>query len=113
MVSVVRFAVDDAGADEFASRVAPALRALAAREGYLGGHAARATDDPQAWVLITEWRDVGSYRRALGSYDVTVAGTALLAESLDPVSAYEVLLSAAPGAEPVAHRSDRDLSGTR
>jgi hypothetical protein len=86
-----------------------ALRALAARPGYVRGSAARATDDVTAWVLITEWRDIGSYRRALGNFDVKIHAQALLSQSVDAASAFEVLIEAAPGAEPVRHASDHDL----
>jgi heme oxygenase (mycobilin-producing) len=115
MISALRFAVGDQVEDEahFCARAQDALRALAARTGYLSGSAARATDDPRAWVLVTQWRDLGSYRRALGSYDVKVAATPLLAQALDEVSAYEVLIEADPGGEPIMHASDLDPSGVR
>jgi hypothetical protein len=115
IISVLRFAVGDQVDDEahFCAQAQEALRALAARDGYLQGSAARATDDPRAWVLVTHWRDVGSYRRALGNYEVKVAATPLLAQSLDEVSAYEALIVAEPGAEPVVHASDRDPSEVR
>jgi quinol monooxygenase YgiN len=117
MISVLRFAVDDRdevdGATRLLAQARAALRALAARPGYLRGSAGRATDDPTAWVLVTEWRDVGSYRRALGNYDVKVYATPLLAQSLDAVSAFEVLVEAEPGAEPAVRTSDREPSGTR
>jgi hypothetical protein len=58
-------------------------------------------------VLVTEWQDVGSYRRALGNYDVKVYATPLLAQALDEPGAFEVLIEAAPGAEPERHVSDR------
>ena len=61
------------------------------------GSAGRATDDPTAWVLVTEWRDVGSYRRALGNYDVKMHAQPLLARALDEVSAFEVLVEARAG----------------
>ena len=105
MISVVRLV----GGDELADEAAAALTALAARPGYVRGSAGRATDDPGRWVLVTEWRDIGSYRRALGSYDVKVNAQPLLARAVDDVSAYEVLLEAAPGGPPVRHESDRDL----
>jgi hypothetical protein len=36
------------------------------------------------------WRDVGSYRRALSSYDVKVTAVPLLSRALDEPSAYEL-----------------------
>lgn len=84
-----------------------ALTVLAARPGYLRGTLARSTDDPQAWLLITEWENVGSYRRALGNFDVKLHATPLLADALDLPSVFESLLDVAPGGTSVAHASDR------
>jgi hypothetical protein len=105
VISIVRLAASDG----IAAAAADALRVLAARPGYLAGRAGRATDDPQSWVLVTEWRDIGSYRRALGNYDVKIHAQPLLAQALDSASAFEVLIEAQPGAEPVQHGSDLAL----
>lgn len=93
MLVVNRFIVspDEPSTAEFTERATAALAVLAARPGYLRGDLARAYDDPARWSLITEWESVGAYRRALGAYDVKVAATPLLAQSLDEPSAYEVL----------------------
>ena len=84
--------------DTFVERAHAALAELAACEGYLRGELTRALDDPTHWVLLTEWRNVGSYRRALGRYEVKITATPLLAESLMEPSAYETLAVAEPGA---------------
>jgi hypothetical protein len=103
MISVVRLSGSD-----LADAAAEALRVLAARPGYVGGQAGRATDDPTVWVLVTEWRDVGSYRRALGNFEVKIHAQPLLSQALDDASSFEVLVDAAPGAEPVRYLSDLD-----
>lgn len=95
------------GGHELLARGREALAALAARPGYLRGSFGRSTDDPTAWVLLTEWENVGSYRRALGGYDVKMRATPLLAEALDLPSAYEALLEAAPGGVLDERGSDR------
>ena len=41
--------------------------------------------------MVTRWRDVGSYRRALSSYDVKVGAVPLLSRAIDEPSAYETL----------------------
>jgi hypothetical protein len=105
MISIVRLAAT-AGIEGEATA---ALRVLAARPGYVRGSAGRATDDPSVWVLVTEWLNVGSYRRALGNFDVKVHAQPLLSRAIDEVSAFEVLVEAAPGGEPVQHASDHDL----
>ena len=77
-------------------RARPALEALARCAGYVRGSIGRSTDDPQAWVLVTEWVNVGSYRRALGKYDVKLHAVPTLGRAIDEPSAYE---DAEPGAE--------------
>lgn len=107
MISVLQFDVpeDESG---FVERMRTALRVLAERQGYVWGSAGRSTDDPSRWVLVTQWRNVGSYRRALGGYEVKLYATPLLAQAIDMPSAFESLLVAEPGAEPTSSASDRD-----
>jgi hypothetical protein len=107
LVSVTHFQALDA---DFAGRARDALAALAARPGYLRGSLARSTDDDAAWVLITEWENVGSYRRALGNYDVKLRATSLLAEATDLPSSFEALVEIAAGGATTTHASDREPS---
>lgn len=107
MLVTNRFVVEVDVAEEFTGRAHAALAALAARPGYLRGQLVRALDDPRHWCLVTEWESVGTYRRALGGFDVKVTAVPLLAESLDEPSAYEALATAAPGGEVVVAASDR------
>ena len=104
MISVTHFT---ASADEFAEDARVALTTLAARPGYLRGSLGRCTDDPDRWVLITEWENVGSYRRALGNYEVKLHATTLLAGALDLPSSFEPLLEVAPGGAAIERASDR------
>lgn len=103
VIVVSRF--DDAPAD-VEQRGAAALRALAARPGFVRGSLGRAADDPAAWVLVTEWVGVGAYRRALSAYEVKVAASPLLALGRAEASAYEVLLAVDETGTTTA-RSDR------
>jgi hypothetical protein len=105
MISILQFDVADE--QQFTEQLRIALCTLAARPGYRRGSAGRSTDDPGRWVLVTEWVNVGSYRRALGAYDVKINATPLLAQALDTPSAFEPLLTADPNAEPAAGASDR------
>jgi hypothetical protein len=107
VISVTHFASDRA---DFAERAHAALEALAARPGYLRGSLARSTDDLHRWVLITEWANVGSYRRALGAFEVKIHATPLLAEALDLPTSFEPLLEIAPGGATVVRESDREPS---
>jgi heme oxygenase (mycobilin-producing) len=104
MIALTHFA--DPAAD-FPDRARAALAALAARPGYLRGTLGRSTDDPAAWVLLTEWENVGSYRRALGNYEVKLHATPLLAAALDVPGGFEALVDVAPGGAEVVRGSDR------
>ncbi|MGW0434349.1 antibiotic biosynthesis monooxygenase family protein [Micromonospora sp. NPDC003197] len=107
MLVTNRFVVEEGVAADFTERAHMALAALAARPGYRRGQLLRALDDPRHWVLVTEWESVGTYRRALGAFDVKIHSIPLLAESLDEPSAYESLASADPNGEVQVAASDR------
>ena len=113
MLVVNRFVVAEEAADGFTERAHAALTALAACRGYRSGQLARGLDDPTAWCLVTEWESVGTYRRALGAFDVKVHATPLLAESLDEPSAFEPLASAEPGGAVQTRSSDRSVGPGR
>lgn len=91
MLVVNRFRVPENQSAIFRVEVEAAHALLAAREGYLDGTVGRNVDEPDLWVLTTRWLNVGSYRRALSSYDVKVGAVALLSRSVDEPSAYEVV----------------------
>jgi quinol monooxygenase YgiN len=88
---VNRFRVETQDAEAFRSDVTAAHALLAASPGYVDGAVGRNVDDPGLWVLQTRWRDVGSYRRALSSYEVKLAAVPLLSRALDEPSAYELV----------------------
>ena len=94
MLVVNRFRVPVADGEAFRADLTTARDTLAACRGYLGGEIGRNVDDPELWVLSTRWENVGSYRRALSSYDVKVGAVPLLSRALDEPSAYE---SVVPG----------------
>lgn len=105
---------DAVGADpdgsEFAARAREALAAFAARPGFVDGQLGRAADDPSWWCLVTRWESVGAYRRALGDFQVRLAATALLADSVEEPAAYEVLAHTESG-EIRTFGSDRQPGG--
>jgi hypothetical protein len=85
---VSRFRTDDPA---FRDDLAGVRALLAAQPGCEDGRVGRNVDDPSLWVLVTRWADVGSYRRALSSYDVKVGAVPLLGRALDEPSAFEDL----------------------
>lgn len=114
MLVLTRFHVPEANGESFLADAGRAIEALSACRGYRSGRVGRAVEDPQAWVIQTEWVGVGAYRRALSAYDVKVHAAPLLGLALDEVSAYEVLF--ADGADPLgegisARAADADSAG--
>ena len=107
MLVVIHLDADDATA----ANAERALAVLAERPGYRGGSAGPSVDDPQSWVLVTEWDRVGDYRRALGSFDVKMHAQPLLARARDLPSAFEQLVEIGP--DGTVQRATRDRSDAR
>jgi len=76
--------------DDLRTALEGAHAALAERPGYVDGTLGRNLDDPALWVLVTRWQDVGSYRRALSSYEVKLRAVPTLSRALDEPSAFEI-----------------------
>jgi quinol monooxygenase YgiN len=96
VIVVNRFRVPEAEAEAFRTRLADALEPLQQQPGHLSGRIGHNVDDPELWVLVTEWESVGAYRRALSSYDVKLGAVPTLSRAIDEPGAYE---SAEPGTE--------------
>ncbi|MDP9408619.1 MAG: antibiotic biosynthesis monooxygenase [Actinomycetota bacterium] len=107
MLVVSRFVVPASDGEVLLADARAALVAFAGRPGFRSGRLGRASDDPQAWVLVTEWDGIGAYRRSLSSYDVRVHATPLLARAEPEAGAYEVLLSTDDAGPPAVLRSGR------
>ena len=90
MLAIARFRVPLANAAAFSSEIDLAHSVLAQRPGYLTGESARNLDDPTLWVLMTRWKDVGSYRRALNSMEVKMQAIPLLAQAINEPGAYDL-----------------------
>jgi hypothetical protein len=89
VVSRFEVGADELDQERFRSDLEAAVGALAEQAGFVSAESGRNLDEPPLWVLVTRWADVGSYRRALSSYDVKVAAVPLLSRALDEPSAYE------------------------
>ncbi|MCW2854822.1 MAG: Antibiotic biosynthesis monooxygenase [Marmoricola sp.] len=68
-----------------------ALAVLGAQTGCEDARLGRNVDDPELWVMVTRWRDVGSYRRALSSYDVKMGAVRTLSLAIEEPSAFEAV----------------------
>lgn len=95
---ISRFRYDDDLVERAGSELGRCLSLLGAKPGFVGGSVGRALDEPSLWVLTTRWEDVGSYRRALSSYDIKMTVVPLLSYAVDEPSAYELI--SGDGAEP-------------
>lgn len=91
MLVVTRFRVPEEDAEAFREDLRVAHEVLGRQRGYESGHLGRNVDDPGLWAMVTTWRDVGSYRRALSTYDVKLQAVPLLSRALDEPSAFEGL----------------------
>ena len=106
LLVVTRYRVAEHEGQPFLADARVALTTLSEQAGFVRGHLARATDDPQLWVLSTEWEGVGAYRRALSSYDVKLRATPVMYRAIEEPSAFEVLESVDDGQRHSA-QSDR------
>ena len=88
---VNRFQVPEDDAEAFRADLESALAVLSEQVGYAEGQLGRNVDDPTLWTMVTTWKDVGSYRRALSRYDVKMGAVQLLSTAIDEPSAYESL----------------------
>ena len=107
-VVIMRFAVADGGADAFRVEAWEVARLLAGLEGCRGVDVTRASDDRTLWAMVARWDSVGSYRKALSSYDVKLKAVPFLSRAIDEPTAHEVLFGVDAAGERVA---SSDLAG--
>ena len=113
MLAVTRFDVPAAEAGAFLVDLQGLLDLLSTRPGFQRGRVGRAADEPEVWVLATEWDSVGAYRRSM-SADVRMVAVPLLARSRDEASAFEVLRAVdavGSSASPSRRAADADVVG--
>lgn len=91
MIVVNRFRVPMEQQEQFRRDLQAAADVLADRPGHVRGRLGRNTDDPELWVLTTEWESVGAYRRALSAYDVKLTAVPVLSRAIDEPSAFETV----------------------
>ncbi|WP_092609870.1 antibiotic biosynthesis monooxygenase family protein [Raineyella antarctica] len=88
MLAIHRFRVPVDRRQEFRPAVDVALEHFRSRPGVESVDLVRNLDDPQLWALVTRWRDVGSYRRAIGGAAATYALMPVMPYAIDEPSAY-------------------------
>lgn len=107
-VVVMRFHVPAAGGDDFQQQARQVARLLGGFPGCAGVDVARASDDPELWSVVMRWESVGSYRKALSSYEVKANAVPFLSRAVDEPTAFEVLFALSGGGE---HSASSDLAG--
>jgi quinol monooxygenase YgiN len=89
MIAIARFKVPSAGSAEFRAQIERALGAFSEREGFISGDFGQNLDENDLWTLVTHWKNVGSYRRALSSTVIKMEVVPLLATAIDEPGAYD------------------------
>jgi len=89
MIAIARFELPLSEADAFRSELESVRDVLSAAEGFVNGTVGQNLDEPTLWVLTTEWKNVGSYRRALSSTRAKLEAIPVLARAIDEPGAYE------------------------
>ena len=88
-VALLRFRSYDVPA--LVAQLRSCVALLSTKAGFINAHLARAIDDPELIILQLGWDTVGSYRRALSSYDVKVEVVPVMSQAIDEPTAFEVL----------------------
>ena len=93
MFAVARFKIPLAETAQFQKQIEQAISALSACPGYIKAEYGQNLDDATLWSLVTQWLNVGSYRRALSNTNVKLLAVAILAQAIDEPGAYELPIS--------------------
>jgi hypothetical protein len=72
--------------------VKQAMTVLQATSGFVSGSVFHNADTPHRYLVKTDWLDVGSYRRALGSMEAKIGVWPFLANMRDEPTAFEMLM---------------------
>jgi quinol monooxygenase YgiN len=91
MIAVTRYEVPNDEIDGFRALADQAVQALAERDGCEQIRLGRNIDEPRLWLLISSWRGVGDYRRALSHPEVKLRAVPLMYRCIDEPTAFEDL----------------------
>lgn len=93
MLAVNRLLGYDSPDEQITSELGVLIDLLATLPGFRHARAGRCIDDPDVWLLLSEWESVGTYRRAMSSHAVKASGYPVFVRMVDEPGAYEVILS--------------------
>jgi hypothetical protein len=74
------------------SEAKDALHVLQTKSGFVASTIFHNADSPERYLIKTDWIDVGSYRRALGSMEAKIGVWPFLADMRDEPTAFEMLM---------------------
>ncbi len=89
MIVIIRFDVSEDQTAQFTEQAGQAIAVLQAKVGLLSLDFGRNVDEPRLWTLTTRWKNVGSYRRALGGLESKMIVVPMLSLAIDEPSAYD------------------------
>ena len=70
-----------------------ALSILQRQSSFIAANIFHSADEPKLYLVQSDWKDVGSYRRAMGSMDSKLGVWPFLADMKDEATAFEKLFS--------------------
>jgi len=94
VLAVNRLHAQGSTQEQLSAELSVLIDVFAALPGFRRARAGRCLDEPDVWILLTEWESVGTYRRALSSYAVKTGGYPVFVRIVDEPGAFEVLLGA-------------------
>jgi hypothetical protein len=92
VLAVNRLHANGSAEEQISAELRVLIDVFATLPGFRRARAGRCFDEPDVWILLTEWENVGTYRRALSSYAVKTSGYPVFVRIVDEPGAYEVLL---------------------
>ncbi|MGI8721879.1 MAG: antibiotic biosynthesis monooxygenase [Geodermatophilaceae bacterium] len=93
MLAVNRLHAYGDGEEQITGELALLIDVFATLPGFQRARAGRCLDEPDVWILLTEWESVGTYRRALSSHVVKTNGQPVFVRVVDEPGAYDVFLA--------------------
>jgi len=93
VLAVNRLRADGDAEEQITGELAVLIDVFMTLSGFLWARAGRCLDEPDVWILLTEWESVGTYRRALSSHAVKTTGYPVFVRIVDEPGAYDVLLA--------------------
>lgn len=89
MFAIARFSIPLGEATQFRSQLEEVKEVFSSAPGFISALVGQNLDEPELWALSTEWKNVGSYRRALSSTRAKLEAIPILARAIDEAGAYE------------------------